>query len=42
MLLESLADTSHEEHDSLADWVGDDFDPTEFDIVATNVVLQRI
>ena len=43
MLLHALADPSHEEHDSLLEWVGGEpLDPTEFDIVATNVVLQRI
>jgi hypothetical protein len=42
MLLEALADPAHEEHHQLLEWVGGSFDPTEFDIVATNIVLQQI
>jgi hypothetical protein len=42
ILLEALADSSHEEHDSMFEWVGGvSLDPTEFDIVAANIVLQH-
>lgn len=41
LLLEALSDTSHEEHNAMLEWVGQPVDPTEFDIVATNIVLQH-
>jgi hypothetical protein len=41
-LLEALADPTHEEHEELTDWIGEDFDPERFDIVAVNARLQRI
>jgi Plasmid pRiA4b ORF-3-like protein len=41
MLLETLADASHDEYDQMLEWIGGSFDPTEFDLVATNIVLQH-
>jgi len=41
-LLLALADPSHEDHDDLLEWIGGPIDPTAFDIVATNVALQRV
>jgi hypothetical protein len=38
MLLEALADPSHEEHDSMLESVGGSFDPTEFDLVVAKIV----
>ncbi len=41
-LLEVLADPGHEDHDHFLQWVGGRFDPTWFDLVATNVALQQL
>ncbi len=41
-LLLALADPSHEDHDDLLEWIGGPFDPTDFDLVATNVALQHV
>ena len=41
-LLDVLADPSHEEHADLTDWLGGPFDPTSFDLAATNVALQQV
>ncbi len=41
-LLEVLADPSHEEHADLTAWLGGPFDPTSFDLAATNVALQQV
>jgi len=38
-LLEVLADPTHEEHNSMRDWVGEDFNPQEFDFVRA---MQRV
>jgi len=37
-----LVDPTHNEHDELLEWIGDSFDPTEFDLAAVNVDLQRL
>ena len=39
-LLETLNDLKHPEHDEMLEWVGEDFDPKEFDIDAINKVLK--
>jgi hypothetical protein len=39
-LLAVLADPTHPEHEQLAQWAGDPFDPSAFDIVTTNAALQ--
>lgn len=41
-LLQALADPTHEEHDDLTEWVGGPFDPTAFDLAATNAALQQV
>ena len=41
-LLLALANPNHEDHAELLEWIGGPFDPTAFDIVATNVALQRV
>jgi hypothetical protein len=40
--LSAIADPTHEEHKSYLEWVGEPFDPTEFDLGEVNAVLQRI
>ena len=37
-----LADPKHEEHADMQDWIGDPFDPTEFDLIAVNRILATI
>ncbi|MCB9430746.1 MAG: plasmid pRiA4b ORF-3 family protein [Ardenticatenaceae bacterium] len=41
-LLEALADADHEEHESYLEWVGDDFDPEEFDLEEINDALSGL
>jgi hypothetical protein len=41
-LLNALEDPGHEEHDEYIEWVGKDFDPEEFDLATTNVILQKL
>jgi hypothetical protein len=41
-LLEAIADPTHEEHNDLMGWLGGEFDPTSFDLVAVNIALQRL
>ena len=40
--LEALADPADEEHESVLDWVGGSFDPTQFDVALANARLQRV
>ena len=40
--LEIMKDPAHDEYDSYIEWLGDEFDPEEFDIEEINQVLQRI
>ncbi|MCJ7702903.1 MAG: plasmid pRiA4b ORF-3 family protein [Anaerolineales bacterium] len=40
--LEIMKDPAHDEYDSYIEWLGDGFDPEEFDIEEINQVLQRI
>ncbi len=42
MMLEALADPSHEEHDDYLTWVGGAFDPTAFELAEANVALQHL
>lgn len=39
-LLEIMSDPSHEEHEEMTDWLGDEFDPTEFDKEEVSETLQ--
>ena len=32
---------NHEEYEEFRDWIGDDFDPNEFDIEKVNELLQE-
>jgi len=38
-LLDAVADPQHEDHDDLAEWLGEDFDPDAFDIDEVNAAL---
>jgi hypothetical protein len=38
-LLDALEDPTHEQHDELQDWVGDDYDPDTFSIDEVNQML---
>jgi Plasmid pRiA4b ORF-3-like protein len=40
-LVEALADPRHEQHGELLEWVGDSFDPAEFDLAQVNARLAR-
>jgi len=40
--LAALADPGHEEHEHYARWIGGAFDPAEFDLGLTNILLQAI
>lgn len=39
--LEAIKDPNHREHEMYADWIGDDFDPEDFDIEYINQILQK-
>jgi hypothetical protein len=41
-LLEAISDPNRAEHDSIIEWLGDDFDPEKFDLEAVNQAFQRI
>jgi hypothetical protein len=41
-MLAVLGDAEHKEHASLVEWIGGPFDPTEFDLVGTNALLQKL
>ncbi len=41
-LLEALSDPKHTEHDDLLEWIGDEFDPEEFDLASVNDELADI
>jgi hypothetical protein len=38
--LEAVKDPGHPRHEEMADWVGGDFDPEEFDLAVANLALQ--
>jgi hypothetical protein len=40
--LGAMADPGHERHDYSVEWIGGTFDPTEFDLGATNIALQKV
>lgn len=40
--LQALKDPKHDEHDMYIEWIGDDFDPEEFDLDSINDVLRRV
>ncbi|MBN1910542.1 MAG: SEC-C domain-containing protein [Pirellulales bacterium] len=41
-LLEILSDPDHEEHEEQLEWLGDDFDPEEFDVEQINERFSRL
>lgn len=41
-LLRVLVDPADEEHEHVLAWSGGDFDADRFDLIATNVALQRL
>jgi hypothetical protein len=41
-LLEIIADPSHEEHGSMMEWLGEEFDPEAFDLDEINGTLRRM
>ena len=41
-LLRILRNPKHEEYDDMLDWIGEDFDPEAFDLVAINKILWRL
>lgn len=41
-LLEALADPTHEDHEELLEWLGEDFEPEAFDVAAVNADLERL
>jgi len=40
--LEAIRDPNHAEHQMYVEWIGGEFDPTAFDLAATNQALQRV
>ena len=40
-LLEALSDPDHEEHEESLEWLGEEFDPEEFEPKAVNALLGR-
>lgn len=40
-LLEAIHDVNHPEHADTLEWIGEDFDPEEFDLEAVNSLLQE-
>ena len=41
-LLEQISDPENEEYEEMLEWVGDDFNPKEFDIDTVNKILAKI
>jgi len=41
-MLEALADTKHERHAELVEWIGDEFDPAEFDADEVTELMQSV
>ncbi|MFZ4795630.1 MAG: plasmid pRiA4b ORF-3 family protein [Blastocatellia bacterium] len=40
--LDAIRDPKHDEHQTMVDWVGGEFDPEKFDLAATNLLLKRV
>jgi hypothetical protein len=40
--LEAISDPKHEDHDEMLEWIGEEFDPEEFDIEAVNKSLSKL
>jgi len=41
-LLEAIADPKHERHDELLEWLGDEFDPEDFDAEKATKEMRRV
>jgi hypothetical protein len=41
-LLKIIRNPKHREYEEMLDWIGEDFDPDAFDLVATNQMLWRL
>jgi len=41
-LREVVADPTHEQHDELCEWIPDDFDPEDFDVVHTDALVRAV
>lgn len=41
-MLKAVADPSHEDHADYVQWLGEDFDPTAFDVATVNAALQQL
>ena len=41
-MVEALADPTHDEHGSYLEWVGEDFDPEDFDLAEVNKRLRHL
>lgn len=41
-LVAILGDPQHEEHEEMREWIGDDFDPRQFDLAATDRRLSKL
>jgi hypothetical protein len=41
-LIAILADPQHEEHDQMREWIGEDFDPLQFDLALTDRRLSKL
>ncbi len=41
-LLEAIADPTHDQHEELLEWVGDDFDPERFDLKAADRSVSKV
>ncbi|MHC4931419.1 MAG: plasmid pRiA4b ORF-3 family protein [Planctomycetota bacterium] len=41
-LLDALEDPTHERHEEFREWIGDDYDPEEFDRSSVNRVLENL
>jgi len=41
-LMQVIADPAHEDHEEMLEWLGDDFDPEEFDLDDVNAALQQL
>jgi pRiA4b ORF-3-like protein len=40
--LAAIRDPNHEEHEEYLEWIGDEFDPEQFDVADVNAALRRV
>lgn len=41
-MLEAVSDPKHQDFDEYTEWLGEGFDPEEFSLATTNVILQKV